>query len=355
MTDTPDAGFRSQHSTSFAPLLEGLGGSLAVTTYQSGRLILLRAQDGRINTHFRAFEVPMGLARRGRELALGTAREVRFFRDVPQAAAMTGGDALADACYLPAGSHVTGDVRMHEMAWLPDGLWFANTRFSCLARLAPGCSFEPVWRPPFVSALAPEDRCHLNGLASDGQAVRYVTVLGRSDAARGWREHKADGGALLDVATGEVVAQGLSMPHSPRLHDGRLWLLESGRGTLACVDPRDGRAQTVCELPGFTRGLAFAGPYAFVGLSQVRESVFEGIPLARRVAERACGVWVVDLRRGQVVALLRFEGQVQELFDVQWLPHRRPDLLEDGDPRVANAFVLPDATLAARVVEASSP
>ena len=347
MAETPDAGFRSVHSTSFATLLAELGGSLAVSTYQSGRLILLRAAEGRINTHFRRFATPMGLARRGGELALGTTHEVRFFRDVPQAAHMRAGDAAADACYLPAHSHVTGDVRIHEMAWVGGELWFANTRFSCLARLTPGCSFEPIWRPRFVSALAAEDRCHLNGLCVEGGRVRCVTALGTTDTPGGWRERKADGGVLIDVDSGEFITTGLSMPHSPRLHAGGLWVLESGKGTLARVDTRDGRVETVCELPGFTRGLAFTGPYAFVGLSQVRESVFDGIPLARRVSERVCGVWVVDLRSGAVVALLRFEGQVQELFDVQWLPHRHPDLLDDDDPRVANAFVLPDATLAA--------
>lgn len=345
MPDSADAGFRSVHSTTFPALLASLGGSLAVTTYQSGRLILLRAADGTLNTHFRRFETPMGLAHRDGELALGTAREVRFFRDLPQAAAMSGGDAAADACYVPVSSQVTGDVRIHEMAWVGGELWFANTRFSCLARLASGCSFEPVWQPRFVSALAAEDRCHLNGLCADAARVHYVTALGATDAPGGWREGKAAGGVLIDVASGEFVATGLSMPHSPRLHDGRLWVLESGKGTLAVVDPRDGRVETVCELPGFTRGLAFAGPYAFVGLSQVRESVFDGIPLSSRVDERLCGVWVVDLRRGAVAALLRFEGQVQELFDVQWLPHRHPDLLETGDPRVANAFVLPGARL----------
>jgi uncharacterized protein (TIGR03032 family) len=348
MTDLAESGFRSVHSTSFAALLAGLGGTLAVTTYQSGRLILLRQGEGRVNTHFRRFPVPMGLAWRGRDLALGTARDVRFFRDVPQASGMSGGDPAADACYLPARSQITGDVRIHEMAWVGEELWFANTRFSCLARLAPGCSFEPLWRPRFVSALAAEDRCHLNGMCVDGGQVRYVSALGTADTPGGWRERKADGGALVDVASGECVATGLSMPHSPRLYHGRLWVLESGKGTLAQIDPRDGRVETVCELPGFTRGLAFAGPYAFVGLSQVRESVFDGIPLSQRVSERVCGVWAVDLRSGRIVALLRFEGQVQELFDVQWLPHRHPDLLEDDDPRVANAFVLPDATLAAR-------
>src|ERR1019366_3813107 len=154
--------------------------------------------------------------------------------------------------------------------------------FSCLAGIAPDSSFIPKWRPPFVSALSPEDRCHLNGVAVVDGSPRYVTALGTADTAMGWRENKAAGGVVIDVETGATVADGLCMPHSPRLHDGRLWLLESGNGALATVDVASGVVSTVAVLPGFTRGLAFAGPFAFVGLSQVRDTVFEGIPIVER-------------------------------------------------------------------------
>jgi uncharacterized protein (TIGR03032 family) len=200
-----------------------------------------------------------------------------------------------------------------------------NTRFSCLCTLDPAYSFVPRWRPPFVTALAAEDRCHLNGLAlaPDGRGVvrpRYVTVLGATDTAQGWRPDKATGGCLVAVPGGEVVAGGLSMPHSPRLHDGRVWLLESGTGGLVCLDPASGRRDTVAELPGFTRGLALHGPYAFVGLSKIRETSFGGLPVAARRAELTCGVAVVDVRRGRVVATLTFRTAVEEIFDVRLLP-----------------------------------
>jgi uncharacterized protein (TIGR03032 family) len=226
-----------------------------------------------------------------------------------------------------------------------DCLWVVNTRFSCLCTLDAAHSFVPRWRPRFVSALAAEDRCHLNGLAMQGGRVRVVSALGVSDAPQGWREHRFAGGVLIDVDSGELLAHGLAMPHSPRLHDGRLWVLESARGTLCHVEP-DGRRETVADLPGFTRGLAFAGHYAFVGLSQVREKLFDGLPLAQRLEQRQCGVWVVDLRSGAVVALLRFEGSVEEIFDVQILPHRYPDIAEIDADAATNAFVLPDAALA---------
>ena len=140
------------------------------------------------------------------------------------------------------------------------------------------------------------------------------------------------------------------MPHSPRWYDGRLWLLESGKGTIATADLATGKVETVAELPGFTRGLAFAGPFAFVGLSQVRETnIFGGLPLAERVSKRESGVWVVDVRSGQIVAFLRFEGMVQEIFDVQALPGvRYPELLDMASPLLNTSYMIPGAgTIAA--------
>jgi uncharacterized protein (TIGR03032 family) len=188
---------------------------------------------------------------------------------------------------------------------------------------------------------------------------RYVTALGETDSPAGWRDNKARGGVLMDVASGEVLTRGLSMPHSPRWHAGRLWVCESGTGTLGFIEPDSGRYQPIAEVPGFTRGLDFAGGLAFVGLSQVRESaVFSGIPITERLAEneRTCGVCVVELATGRVVALLRFETAVQEVFAVAVLPGRRwPELINDDDARLENSFVLPDAALADVPAELRSP
>lgn len=339
--------FRSVFSPGFPDLLRKLGVSLAVSTYQSGRLILVRADGDTLNAHLRFFERPMGLALGRDSLALGTANHVHRFRNQPAVAARLEPKGRHDACFLPSGAHVTGDIRVHELAFdAGDTLWVVNTRFSCLCTLDAQHSFVPRWRPRFVSALAAEDRCHLNGLAMDAGRVALVTALGATDSAQGWRERKFDGGVLLDVASGERVASGLAMPHSPRVHRGATWVLESARGLLCRVDPDTGKRDTVAELPGFTRGLAFAGPYAFVGLSQVREKLFDGLPLAQRLATRECGIRVIDLRNGATVALLRFEGRVEEIFDVQVLPYRYPDIAEIASDALADAFVLPDAALA---------
>ncbi len=177
---------------------------------------------------------------------------------------------------------------------------------------------------------------------------RYVTALGETDSPQGWRENKATGGILIDLDSGEIVARGLSMPHSPRWYGGRLWVLESGKGEVGFIDPATGRMETIARLPGFTRGLAFAGSYAFVGLSQVRESnIFGGIPLAERLQEKLCGVWVLDLKAGKIAGFLRFEGIVQEIFDLQVLAGiRYPEIAEPDSDLIAGAFVVPTEALA---------
>ena len=347
---------RSVHTTNFGPLLGELGLSLLVTTYQAGKLVVLRQNDeGTLNTHFRTFSRPMGLAVAGDRLALGTAMEMWEFHNLPAVARNLEPAGSHDACFLPRLAHVTGDVQIHEMAWVPRAdapadpeLWFVNTRFSCLCTRAMPYSFVPRWRPRFVSAIAPQDRCHLNGLGVRDGAVRYVTALAATDTPGGWRDRKKDGGVLIDIADNEILARGLSMPHSPRWYAGKLWVLNSGQGGLGTIDPATGKYEEVASLPGFTRGLDFVGPLAFVGLSQVRESaVFSGIAIAERpVAERSCGVWVVHIETGQVVAYVKFEDALQEIFAVAALKRRRPDVLNDDVTRLAESFVLPDESLA---------
>lgn len=340
--------FRSVSTASFPALLSELRSSLLVSTYQSGRLIAVRAENGALNTHFRSFPSPMGIAVGKKSLALGTLRHVWSYHNQPEAGRRLSPPDRHDACFLPRRALVTGDVRIHELAFAGDELWFVATRFSCLATLDGEHSFVPRWRPPFVSAYSPDDRCHLNGLCVIDDRPRFATALGATDAPNGWRENKTAGGVLIDVESREIVAHGLSMPHSPRWYAGKLWVLESAKGEVGVVDLGTGRVETIARLPGFTRGLAFLGPYAFVGLSQVRETqVFNDLPLSERVTEKQCGVWALDLRSGAPVGFLRFEGRVQEIFDVQALPGiRYPEIAEPDSDLVASSFALPQAALA---------
>src|SRR5262245_58845685 len=202
---------RSVHSTTFPQLLEQFGISVAVTTYQAGKLVLLRADQGKLNTHFRGFRRPMGLAVTRGRLAVGTATEVWDFHDVPAVASRLEPPGKHDACFLPRSAHFTGDILVHEMAWAGTELWVVNTRFSCLCTLGHIHSFVPRWQPAFVTTLAAEDRCHLNGVGlADGRPA-FVTALGQTDTPGGWRQNKRSGGVLLTVPGGDVVVGCLSM------------------------------------------------------------------------------------------------------------------------------------------------
>jgi uncharacterized protein (TIGR03032 family) len=333
--------FSSEHSTSLVELLTKARSSLIISTYKSGHVIFARAGDGKVNTHVFSFNRPMGMAVQGPRLAIGTGHTIEGFWNQANLVARVDPERRHDAVYVPRSTIQTGDVAIHEMEYDADGtLWFVNTRFSCLATQDIAHSFEPAWRPEWITGLAGEDRCHLNGLAMVDGRPAYVTALARTDTPGGWREHKGTSGVIVEIATDRVVVEGLSMPHSPRWYDGKLWVLQSGLGTLSTVDPATGTITQVAELPGFTRGLAFIGRYALVGLSQVRESVFTGLPITSRADERNCGVWVVDTQTGAIVGLLRFRGAVQEIFDVKVLPGITwPTMVSDPEV-LASSFVL---------------
>jgi uncharacterized protein (TIGR03032 family) len=230
-----------------------------------------------------------------------------------------------DRLFVPRSAQVTGDLDIHELGVLESGVpIFVNTLYSCLATFSRTHSFKPVWQPAFISKLAAEDRCHLNGLAMEVGTPRYVTAICRSDIVTGWRDRRAQGGCIIDVATDRVLTEQLSMPHSPRIRSGELWVLDSGRGYLARVDRTTGERENVTFCPGFLRGLAFTGKYAIVGLSLPRDGAFKGLELdaelAKRDAEPRCGLNIIDLESGDIVHWLRLDGRIKETFDVAVLP-----------------------------------
>ena len=322
--------FRYQHSSNFPELLEQLRLSLAVTTYQAGKLMIVRSAGGKLSTLLRSLERPMGIAMNAEfdRMVVGTRRMVWTLRSAPEIAPQLEPAGRHDACFVPRLAHVTGNMQGHEIAVLDNEIWIVNTSFSCLCVLDDDGDycFEPQWKPPFIDRLAGEDRCHLNGLAAEGNRVRYVTAMGETNTPQGWRDGKVTGGVIIDVESDEIVTRGLCMPHSPRVHDGHLYVLDSGRGLLCEVDRKNGERTTIASLPGYARGLAIHGRLAFVGLSQIREKdLFGGLPIAEQYGddERKCGVCAVDLDSGKIVAFLYFEAGTTEIFDLCVLPEMR--------------------------------
>ena len=298
--------------------------SLAFTTYQAGKLFFLGIQpNGKLDIFNRTFERCMGLCVGSQTLWLSSLYQFwRFENALEPGQAYQGYDRL----YVPQMAYTTGDLDVHDVALDTDNRpVFVNTLFSCLATVSETYSFKPLWQPPFISKLAAEDRCHLNGLAMQEGEPRYVTAVSRSDVADGWRDHRQDGGVVINVKTNDVILDGLSMPHSPRLHKGKLWLLDSGRGQFGYVDRDRGTFEPVAFIPGYGRGLSFINGFAVVGVSKPRNNrTFSGLALDDRLKEKnaqaRCGVYVIDLNTGDAVHWLRIEGLVDELYDVAVLP-----------------------------------
>ena len=308
---------RCSYSDSLPALLAQLRLSVLISTYQTGHLIAVSAREGTLKLAFHQFERAMGIAVKPGTIAVCTRKEVWFLRDAPDIAAKLPGHH--DSCFLARTSHFTDDIQAHEAAWVGREFWIVNTLFSCLCALHPHYSFTPRWRPPFISALRPEDRCHLNGVAVvDGQP-RYVTALAETDSPSGWRTLKNNGGCLIEVPSGHLVARGLSLPHSPRVEGNRIFFLHSGNGDLAMADAKTGAVTSVAPVLGISRGLAIHDGYAFIGLSKARPSL-EGVPIVAEREKLRCGLWVLNLQTGTVAAHLEFHTGVEEIFDVQVLP-----------------------------------
>jgi uncharacterized protein (TIGR03032 family) len=332
-----------QGSRHFLDWLAEMRVSLAFTTYQTGKLFFVgRKSDMGLAIFERTFNHAMGLwaSPDGRTLWLGSKFQIWRFVQAPAAVVPyqttqadgdeTGIPAWAqrgyDVAYVPRIGYTTGDIDIHDIAVAADSrVIFVCTLFGCLATLSEQASFQPLWRPPLLSALVPEDRCHLNGLAMRAGYPAYVTIVADSDVADGWRDRRNDGGCVLDVPSGKFICRGLSMPHSPRWYRDRLWLLNSGTGELGSVNLNSGRFEPIAFCPGYLRGLTFKDNYAIVTLSKPRHVTFHGLALDDRLQQRGaepqCGLQVIDLRSGTIAHWLRLDGSlVTELYDVAVLP-----------------------------------
>ncbi len=344
MTNTPKP-FDCNYTPQFAELLNNLGISLAISTYQAGKVVILSAVDvDKLVQLPRTFDAPMGMATTEGGLAVATKDEVIVLRN-SQSSAPTypSKKGVYDGMYLPRATYYTGVIAMHDMAFMPNKeLVGVNTSFSCLCKVDDNFSFTPFWQPPFIKELAPEDRCHLNGMALENGEIKYLSALGTSNTKQGWRDHKMDGGVVMEYPSGKIIADGLGMPHSPRIYNDELYVLNSTQGELLKINRTTGEKEVVCELGGFARGMSRSGDYLFIGVSKLRHNstAFNDLPIAEK---SFAGVVAVYLPYGSVVGSFQYSMSVDEIYDVKVLPKlKRPSLLSPAMEAVKNSIVTPE-------------
>jgi len=353
MTETPDASADAKGpvlalnpSRTFVPWLQSIGGSLAFTTYQAGKVFMIgiNPETGRLSIYERSFPRCMGFGQsqeNGRTvLWLSSLYQLWRLENLLDAGKVS--EDGYDAVFVPLEGRTTGDIDIHDIHGVPDQAapLFVATRFNCLATLDRRHSFKPVWTPPFIDRIAAEDRCHLNGLAMEDGKPSYVSCVSTTNIQGAWRDHRTDGGVIVDVASGDILTTDLSMPHSPRVHNGQLYCLQSGTGEFGRIDRSTGDFTPLCFLSGFARGVAFVGNHAVIGVSRPRkDKTFEGLALNERLSaqgqEPICMLAIVNLETGDIEHNLEIEGVVQELYDVAFLQGiKRPKLLGLRTPEI---------------------
>ena len=343
----PPAPFSCTFSPSLPELLWQLKCSIVISTYQAGKVVIISAKNEEELVQLpRDFRQAMALGVRDSRLAVAGIHEVTVLAHEPGLAPRYPHQPETyDTLYVPRASYYTGSLDIHGLEWGNRGLWAVNTVFSCLSLIDDTYSFVPQWRPSFVSQLAPEDRCHLNGMAMHDGEPLWATALGTGDTAKSWRAQITTGGVLMHVPSGEIIARDLPMPHTPRIYDGRLVMLMSATGEVALMDTDNGRYQVIKKIPGFLRGMSRCGDYLFVGQSKIRKksSAFKDLAIADDAT--SSGFTVMHMPTASIVAELRYMSSVDEIYDIEVLQGlRRPGILNTQKDTHHQALTMPGTT-----------
>lgn len=332
-------------SRSFTNWLGSVNASLAFTSYQTGQLFLVgMRKDKKVSFNQQHLMRAMGVHAQGNRLLVGGLAQIWRMENILRPNEVA--NEHFDRIYVPRAALTIGDIDIHELALDRYGrIIFVNTKYSCLATPSLVHSFRPLWKPKFVSKLAAEDRCHLNGLCMVDGVAKYVTCVSRSDVLNGWRERRHEGGTLIEIETDRIVTDQLSMPHSPRYHNGMIWLLDSGRGFLIKVDPETGKSEDVAFCPGFLRGLSIHRGFAVVTASLPRDGTFQGLQLDENIKARDgepwCGIYIINMRSGDIVEWIKIDGHIKELFDVAVIPNARcPMSIAMASPEIQSMITI---------------
>lgn len=332
LTDSAQLELESWADSSFVSLLQQAGISL-IATLRPSAIACFGAVDNRLTVSCTPTAQQLGIATDGSRLAIGARREISVFTPSTRLAQhLPGREGHYDVIYVPVTVFRTGECMAHDMVLDGPSVVFTNTQFSCLSRADVFSSFMPLWQPPFISRLMPEDRCHLNSFAMDGKRVRYATAFAPSDSAGGYRKMAHDSGVIIDVEANAIVISGLNKPHSVRIFDNMIYVLNSAAGEVLLVDLQAKTTHVLATLPGFTRGLRLHGEVLFVGLSTLRASaVALDLPISAN-NNLISGIAALDRRSGKLLGMLRLAPGTEEIFDFVIVPGVSRSMVLDPSP-----------------------
>jgi uncharacterized protein (TIGR03032 family) len=339
--------FACAYSPQIPELLMKLNISLAITTYQAGKLVLISPNDENSLVSLpRTFDKPMGLDVQGDNMVIASKDQVLILENSRDLAEhYPNKPNTYDSLWAPRATYYTGHVDMHDVKFGKDGIWAINTSFSCLCLINGQYNFTPKWQPKFITDLVSEDRCHLNGLVLKDGYPRYVTALGTGNTPQSWRDSIVDGGVLIDLQTDEIIFDKLAMPHSPMLYKDELYVLLSASGQLAKLDLKTKTVEVIKELDGFCRGMDIVDDYAFIAMSKLRKnsSTFAKLPFAEKATK--AGIKIIHLPTKALVGELTYEASVDEIYELKILKNMiRPNVLNTINPIHKYSLAIPGKT-----------
>lgn len=347
--------FSCSYSSNVAELLTRLNCSLAISTYQAGKLIFISPKDEEHLIQLpRTFNKPMGIAldvERGK-LGLACKTSVEIFQNSKDLADYyPKGPGKYDGLFMPRLSYNTAAIDIHDLRFGENGeIYGVNTLFSCIIKLDDQYNFTPYWSPKFISKITSEDRCHLNGMAMLNGKPKYASMFNQGDTKQSWRENVTKTGTIIDIETDEVLFDNLPMPHSPTIINGKLYVLLSATGQLMRLDPETKTQDEVINLNGFVRGMGQIGDYLFIGLSKLRKnsSTFAHLKIAD--SANYCGIAIVHLPTGSHCGEIKYHTSVDEIYDVEVLPNMtRPNILNNQMPESKLGVSIPGQTYWAKM------
>lgn len=325
--------FTCQANPKLIQLLHDLKISIGISTYQAGKVVLISANhQGQLTQLPRNFKKPMGIAvhHHKKKIAIATLNHILVFKNVPELNNGYKNDLVThyDAMYVPRVQYITGPADIHDLSFLHDDIVAVNTLFSCIVKINSDYNFEPIWMPKFIDRLAPEDRCHLNGMACANDEIKYVSAFNNGNSHQSWRANIKKSGILIDYNSHEIVNSELAMPHSPRVYDNELYFLQSATGTICKSNVQNNTYDVIYKSPSFVRGMSIYKDYAFIGLSKLRETSSSFAELAKEGFANHAGILVINIKTGEMVGQIEYLNSVEEIFDVCVLPHTtKPNIL----------------------------